>query len=191
MIALEWSVTVVSISPELFEDIHGDDAVLKYLDMMHERFIQGERDGILGALVVCAEYQAVIPDWVTDELLSLDSKINSGKVTDYNEFFGFNKVKVPTQRHEYLIGKHEKKVYGALFEARLNNKGFGVDLFDEIAAETGVSRRIVEAIYKKNKASLQGLPRSKPENTIYGFIHTNIPLNDGRRYGRGVLKDKD
>ncbi len=191
MIALEWSVTVVSISPELFEAIHGDDAVLKYLDMMHERFIQGERDGILGALVVCAEYQAVIPDWVTDELLSLDSKINSGKVTDYNEFFGFNKVKVPTQRHEYLIRKHEKEVYGALLKARLDGKAIDGNLYEAIAEETGVSRRLVEAIYKKYKASLKGLPRSNPENINHGFIHMNIPFNDGRRYGRGVLKDKD
>jgi hypothetical protein len=188
MIALEWSVTVVSLNPELF---YSDAVVLNDLEIAHERYKQGERDSIVDTLMICAKYQAVIPDWLANELIEIEFKIRSGEVKDFNEFFGFNHVNAHTLKNEHLINKHEKEVYGALLKARLDGEGFGQILFEKINDETGVPLKKIREIYGRNKASLIELPKGNPENINHGFIHTNIPLNDGRRYGRGVLKDKD
>ena len=68
---------MVSLNPELF---YTDAVVLNDLEMAHERYKQGERDSIVDTLMICAKYQAVIPDWLANELIEIEFKIRSGEV---------------------------------------------------------------------------------------------------------------
>jgi hypothetical protein len=182
---------MIKFSQELMEKMHGDAAVLNYLNMIHEQYISGEREAILGALLVCATYQAIIPDWVTDELLSLEDKINSGEKKDLNDFFGikFDKHKAINAK-EYNVKKDSRKVYPELFNHRLLGGNFTTgDGLEEVAEKTNVPRRIVEEIYRQNKEKLKALPTKVESNTIYGYGDGDIPLDLGRRYGRSTLKD--
>ena len=181
---------MATFSPELLEAMHGDAAVLKYLNMMHEQYICGDREAILGALSLCAKYQAIIPEWVTDELLTIEDKVNSGATKDLNEFFGFKPENKAKQAKKYKIKKAIPEVYGALFDHRLSGGNFTTDDgLASVSEKTLEPRRIVEGVYNQHKESLKDLPAKKIDSSINGYMHINTPQDLGRRTGRNTLKD--
>ena len=91
---------VMNISKELEEAIHGDTAVLHYLDHEHNDFITGNKTALLHVLQLCAQYQAVIPDWAADEILKMSVKIDRGEIKDFNEAFGWEGENLATRKKQ-------------------------------------------------------------------------------------------
>lgn len=135
-------------------------------------------------LIACSLFQEIIPDWVADELLTLDAKIADNQINDMNEFFSFkpkHKTKLNVSRQ---IKKHEKKIVDALVVHRTHGKNFTTDDgLSEVAEALGLGRRLVEKVYNKNKAFLKAVPQASEQSTLYmiGELSTLLELAQFKR----------
>ena len=138
------------------------------IDNCRNRYLSGDRSAIMTALMACSLYQWIIPDWVSDELLTLDGKLAIFELTDMNEFFGFKAKHASTISKEKRIKKYERVVLDALFNHRLDNGDFTTEVgLKAVADQTDVPRRIVEEVYKRNKEWLLKLPKNRNENVSF------------------------
>lgn len=169
-----------------------DEIAVKSLDEFYQSFIQGDKSALMGVLILCARFQAVIPDWAADELLSLEERLDSGELEDLNNFFGFTPLHKGTIRKNNRICEAEADIYAALVKHRLDGGNFSIaDGLDKIADELGISRRDVEAVYKKYQSALKRVPKNLNEEG-YGYFSPTIceqAFHRLRRRGRPFLKD--
>ena len=70
----------IELSKEIEELLYGDKAVLNSLENCRLRFIEGDKAALFTVVRLCAQYQAIIPDWATDEILKIEPLINSGEL---------------------------------------------------------------------------------------------------------------
>ena len=172
------------------EKVHGDDAVMKYLEMCREGFIAGDKTCLFETIEICARYQAVIPEWAADEILKIRRLIKDGEVNGFDEFFDFKPEHKATSKKEARLRKHTNAVLDLIQECRLgktDNSLTADDILQTVADKLKISRRDVEDIYKSNKGLIKKLPKGNPENIIYGGARIVIPPY--RRQGRAILKD--
>lgn len=145
------------------------------LEDYHTEFLSGNRAALMSTLITCSLYQETIPDWVADELLTLDEKISSNKISDMNEFFNFKSTGKAKQGLENNILKNEKKVLSALFNHRIDGGNLTEgDGLEEVVESSGVSRRHVIGVYKKNKDFIKSLPKNREEKNT-GYVHSELP----------------
>lgn len=137
------------------------------IEVCHQKFLSGDRSSIMTILIACSLYQEPIPDWVADELLTIDEKISDNQIYDMNEFFNFKPKHQATLGHERCISKIEQKALDALFHHRLDGGNFTAnDGLESVATFLGIGRRVVEEVYKKNKDHLKSLPKNREEGTL-------------------------
>ena len=178
----------IQISDELHEALYGDEAVLKYLEIMRKAFIEGNKSAVFYVLPICARYQAVIPEWAADEILKIESNLYTGKLKDFNDALGWEGEHQATRKKEARLRNLSNQVIISLQEHRLKGASLNADdILQTVAEELKISRRDVEDIYKQSGQFTKDLPRKKPENTAYAIMHTTLPSY--RRHGRPVLKD--
>lgn len=178
----------IQISDELHEALHGNDAVLKHLEIMHKAFIEGNRSAIFYVLPICARYQAVIPEWAADEILKIECNLYTGKLKDFNDALGWDGGNQATRKKEARLRKLTNQVLNSLQEHRLKGASLNADdILQTVADDLKISRRDVEDIYRQHGQFIKKLPRKKPENTAYVSMHTTLPSY--RRHGRPILKD--
>ena len=67
----------------------GNNYIIKKISAREQKFGAGDRTVLFEVISICARYQAVIPEWVVDEILKIDSEIVSGEMIDFNHAFGF------------------------------------------------------------------------------------------------------
>lgn len=138
------------------------DGIAKILEECYIKYLGGDGSAIMTALIACSLYQEVIPDWVADELLTLDAKIADKQLHDMNEFFNFEPIHKPKLRMSRNIKKHEEKVVNALFNHRRNGGNFIAEFgLRPIAKELGLSPRLVTNIYNKHKSWIKRLSKNK------------------------------
>ena len=131
----------------------------------HKKFLDGDGAALMTALLACSVYQELIPDWVADELLTLDVKIANNQIHDVNELFNFTPKHKGTLDKEHLARKMKDKILNELINHRLNGGNFTEnDGLLEVSETLGVGRRIVSEVYKVNKQYCKGLPHSKEKN---------------------------
>ncbi len=146
----------------------------KILEDAQQKFLEGDRSALMTALIACSLWQKVIPDWVADELLTLDSKIADCQIKDMNEFFSFKSEHLGKLGVYRKIAKNEKNVVNALFNHRANGGNFTIeDGIEKVAGILGLPRRAVEVIYSKNKVWLKKVPLKKEQNS--GYMLGEIP----------------
>jgi hypothetical protein len=180
---------MVGLSKELEESLYGDEAVLRYLQIVKDAFDSGDREALFGVISLCAQYQAIIPDWAADEIIKIERLIEVGELKDYNEAFGFKPENVATRKKQARIAKFRPQVLARIQHHRLEGASLNADdILATVADELGISRRDVEDIYKMHGGFLKDLPRGNPDKAIYAIA--NIVLPTVRRYGRPILKDK-
>lgn len=178
----------MQLSKEIEEVIHGDKAVLHYLEICRLCFIDGDKTALFGVIRLCAQYQAIIPDWATDEILKIEPLISSGELRDFNCAFGFRPANLATLKKNARQKKYTNTVLGLLQKYRLEGSSLNADdIFQTIADELGISRRDVNDIYKKEGQFIKALPKGNSGNLINGFGRMELP--NFRRSGRAVLKD--
>ena len=184
-------------SAELEEALWGDKAILKYLKICEELFKSGDRTALFGAISLCARYQAIFPDWAADAILEMESKLESGELSDFNEAFGLPasihtsvQKTARTRRKQRKLGQHSDAVIHLLRQHRLDGGSWNADeAFQPIAEKLGISRRDVQAIYEQDKAYFEGLPRGNPQNNLHGIYNRDLPSR--RRFGRKILRDNE
>lgn len=181
---------VISISADLEEKMFGDEAVIRYLDIERQRFESGDRSALLDALALCANFQAVIPEWASDALLEALENATIGKAKDFNEVFGWRGGKREQKERAKLWRQQElaQKVIGHMLNHRLSGGGLNADIDPQlIADELNISRRDVEDIYKHQGQFIKSLPKGNPDGGVYGFGMGKTPIP--RRRGRPILRD--
>ncbi|NOQ15366.1 MAG: hypothetical protein GQ583_12930 [Methyloprofundus sp.] len=161
-----------------------DVDVLSVLEELHKKFKSGNRTALMEALLSCSLYNVTIPDWVADELLTLDKQLDEGQFKDLNEFFNFGKPEHKTTLEQKLNLKvKNKRVVNALFDQKINGSDLSRVERRNIAAELGVSQSMVEIIYKENMGWLDNLPRKAEVNSGYmiGELPSLLELAKFRR----------
>lgn len=103
---------VLRISTGVIDGLLTDEAAYNTLEECYQRHMSGDKAALMCVLMTCAAYQAVIPDWAVDELLTLDDRIQSGEVRDLNKFFGFEPEHVGAHSIYFEVSIIQK---GAIF----------------------------------------------------------------------------
>jgi hypothetical protein len=159
--------------------------ILRMLVMQRRAFRKGDSYALFKTLLLCARYQAVIPEWATDELLRVQTATETGEPVDLNKYFGWKQHSTKTRLKQYRWAQMESKVVAFLLRRRQEGANFSrgsVDVFDDVAKELGLPRDTVIAVYDKNL----WLKDVEPGNTSnIGFGNVVIPR--GRRRGRPIL----
>lgn len=109
----------IQISKALEEAMHGDDAVMKYLEICREAFLVGNRTALFELIEICAQYQAVIPEWAADEILKIRQLIESGAVSGFDEAFEFKAEHQATRKKKARLKKYKNEVLGLMQKYRL------------------------------------------------------------------------
>ncbi|MCG6966259.1 MAG: hypothetical protein LJE59_07105 [Chromatiaceae bacterium] len=180
----------MKLSPELEEKLDGDEAILRYLDLCKIAYSAGDHSALFPALTLCAQYQAVIPEWAADAILAGGEAIARGDCPDFNTLFGLPSASAKRnaqkkRQREAQIRENEALVCGKLIAYRCEGGTFNVeDAFDAVASDAGLPRRIVEEIYRRNPG-LKVIPKGNPENAVHRALNAKLPMP--RRRGRKIL----
>lgn len=175
-------------SEELMEQWYGDEAVLAKLDRARVGFIDGNKGCLFYAILVCGQYQAVIPDWVTDELLRIDNSLINGALNDYNEAFGWEAENKATRKKAAKLRNLTPTVLSELTKLRCEGASLtSDDIMATAADQLQISRRDIEDIYKLSGQFLKDIPQGNTENNRYVQSHTFTPPHC--RSGRPILRD--
>ena len=179
---------MIQISDQLHEKLYGDEAILEKLERARVAFLEGDKSALFFVIMCCAQYQAIIPDWATDEILKIEQLIETGELKDFNAAFGWDGENKATRKKRARLKMHTNSVLGLLQKYRLEGDSLNADdLLQKVADELEISRRDVENIYKQSGKFIKNLPRGNPENGNFAFSHTT--LTSHRRHGRPILKD--
>lgn len=149
-----------------------------------DRFKAGDRSALFDTLRMCAQFQAVIPEWAADELLQGATDLEFGDCADINALFGWqDRPNQRARRREAMIQLHEGDVVAKLIAYRCEPDGsFNVDLaFGSIADELDLPRRIVEEIYRRRKSGLKAIRQGNPEGIDRGSLIGELPMLRRRR----------
>jgi hypothetical protein len=178
---------MIGLPVEAEELLWGDDAILRELEDARKAFESGDRSALTVAVFYCARFQAVIPEWAADALLEIQEKLESGELQDCNEAFGW-KSEYPDKRCKmHRQNKHAKAVLSRLLAYRLEGGTLNVEqAFQPVADDLQISRRDVEAIYKREGQFIKELPRGG-DGGNHGVWRSTLPTP--RRHGRPLLRD--
>lgn len=182
----------MSFLDELFEAaIVDEDSYAEVQILLCETtYRKGDKNALFKLLVLCARYQAVIPDWATDELIKIENGLISGEIKDFNIVFG--KLIEPRVRKKIArLDSTSLKIASEMLEQR---KASGSPesvysreyMFDTVSVKLGVGRRDVEHIFQANKVFFDKVPIGDSLNT-YSFAQ--VPKELPIRRGRKMFKD--
>lgn len=154
----------------------------------------GDRSVLFDAITLCAQYQAIIPDWVTVELLQFQSESQQqngfGEVEpDFNEFFGSTPPNLSKREYNSTqklkrLSKIERCVMDSLVRHRWDGGSFTLEVgIADVAEQLALPRRDVEAVYRKHKELLKELKKLQGNAGIY--VNPVFPLY--KRTGRPLL----
>jgi hypothetical protein len=177
----------MNLSEDLTDKIFGDEAVIGYLENCEGRYREGKREALFEALILCARFQAVIPEWAADAIIDGEIALNSGECKDWNELFGGDKLANQRDRkREARIRDNTREVLGMLMKYRCDGGGLNAEqAFGEISEETGLPRRDVDAIYRRSGKWVKDIPKGNPGGVSHCFGHVVMPWP--RRRGRSIL----
>ena len=179
---------MLQFSDELMEKWYGDESVLNAIKDAHEAFLAGNRGALFGVIFLCAQFQAIIPDWAADEIFKIDKSLIDGTLRDCNEAFGWQTENQATRKKAARLKNLTASVLHTL--GRLRNQGASLnadDIMATAADELNISRRDVEDIYRRSGQFIKDMPKGNPENNNYLQGYAVIPFH--RRSGRPILRD--
>lgn len=166
---------------------------LKAMEELEARrllFEAGDKGALFEALVFCAHFQAVIPDWLADVLIESERQFESGEIAHLGDIFGGPAENKAQRKAKARYRAIEGDAIHRLGLWRARGGSFNAEeCFDTIKNELGCGRRDVENIYKKHKATFLEIEKSGPE-AVFNSIHATLTVEDilPRRHGRHVLE---
>lgn len=175
----------ITLSPEAEEKVFGDDAILHYLELCETAYKDGNASALFEALALCARFQAVIPEWAADAILVGEEAILRGDCKDFNALFGQPSTNARERKRKAMISDNTGLISGQLMDYRCKGGTFNAeDAFDYVAQNTGLPRRIIEEVYRRNPA-LKDIPQGNPEGANYAIGNFKPPMP--RRRGRKII----
>ena len=121
----------------------------------HERYLSGDRSAIMESIIFNALYQKQMPEWLVNEILTIDTQIENGKYDDLNDFFGFKAGIKSAPKPTMDARKYEKKILEALFQHVTDNGKFNAETeLRPLAKKLGVSQEALMKVYFPNKNGL-------------------------------------
>ena len=184
---------MIELSDELNEKLYGDAAVLAGLLSYEEAYKAGRKYVLFEALSHCAQFQVVIPEWAADALLTMQRNLEDGDEKDLNSAFGWDDTPKESRNkaarsHDARVKENRKKVIEALWQHRLQGGTLNADEGLALVAEQlGLSRRLVEDIYRESGEFIKNMPRDHPSDINTGFFMATLP--GVRRRGRKLICD--
>ena len=166
-------------------------ALLIRLSRFEAEYNSGQKYELFDALVFCARYQIVIPEWAANALLNMREGVTDGEEADLNSAFGWDELprekrNRATRVHDALLRKNKKRVIEAIFHHRLEGGSLNTDVgLGEVAEELGLGRRVVEDIYKEAGRFAKEIPRKRGDKNTYGIMVAALPPE--RRVGRKLI----
>jgi hypothetical protein len=165
--------------------------LLVRLSRFEAEYNLGHKYELFDALVFCARYQIVIPEWAADALLNIGEGLTDGEEADINSAFGWGELpkekryKAP-RKHNALVRKNKPRVIEAMFLHRLDGGSLNADVgLREIAKELGLSPRVVESIYQVSGKAVKDIPLKNLNKEDHILAQISIPQK--RRVGRKLI----
>lgn len=176
---------MANFSDKAISSGYSDAEILEYFDRLHVLFSDGDKLALFKALELCARFQAVMPEWVADEIIEADKRFDDGSLRDFGEVFGVIGAGYRARVKAHRIREIEGRVIAALHSHRVAGGNFNIaDGLEAVAERVGVTRREVEAIYQRNP-SMKDHPKEGLPNTVSGTMRVDIPRP--RRRGRSTF----
>lgn len=173
------------------------EALAPALEAAHKAFLDGDRFVLFDVVLVCATFQAVIPSWAVDELLSIQEGISTGHLKDLNAAFGPPRARVDSRQRQTRLRKVEGSVVAMLFTVRGEGLSLSAEYaFDEATKRLNslgvhVNRRDVEDIYRlpRVKKLITNWPKGKPFSGA--TVSAQLTFRSFKRTVRPLWEDKD
>ena len=163
----------------------GNNYIIEKISAREQKFGAGDRTVLFEVISICARYQAVIPEWVVDEILKIDSEIVSGEMIDFNHAFGFANQNLAKRKKAARDKKNTIAVLSMLQQLRAQGQTLNADdICQTVADNLGISRRGVEDIYKQDGKFIKDI--KKGDNCGFAIIE----IKEARRHGRPMFQDK-
>lgn len=164
--------------------------LLEELEALRKVFEAGDKGALFAALVLCAHFQAVMPDWLADALLESEKRFENGEIAHIGEIFGPPPKSKAQRKAAARYRVIERDCLHLLGKSRKQGYSFNADeCFGSIKNELGCGRRDVEAIYKAYKPMLSAI---KKEGFFaeYASVHMVLTYEDifPRRRGRKIVE---
>jgi hypothetical protein len=107
-----------------------------------------EPGAVLAAVAVAAEYGLPLPSWLADRFLAAYRDVLCARAASWDEVFGRPHAKgrqLDSDRWRMYIGP---RIGQAVFEAIINGRSIGKDLFDEIAPDFDMGATACEDAFR-------------------------------------------
>lgn len=157
--------------------------------LCENEYRKGDKAALFKLIVLCSRYQAVIPDWATDELIKLECELKSGEIKDFNSAFG-KLIDVRARKLFARLDNRELQIAAAMIKARKRHdeqSSYSSEyMFDQVAEELGVGRRDVQKIYNANKTFFEKVQIGDEFNN---HCLVKVPIELPVRRGRKMFKD--
>jgi len=123
------------------------------LDEYRQQFESGDADAVFHALLFCAKYEVVMPDWLGAELHHVWRRFIRREADDLGGAFG---ITWPKGKHKaaYLKRRRLKfAVFNRVTELH-RDRPLDASLFAEVGTEFGIGKTLVTEYYYAAKAHL-------------------------------------
>ena len=176
-------------------DYIGDAEILRLLDESRRAFEDGDKSALMTCVFRCAAFQAVIPEWAANALITLKANLENGPVKDFNDAFGVPKKRVNARAAKTRKDKARSDVLAEMLQLRTKGSSLNdAEMFGQVVENlrgkgVNVNHRDVQEIYKSDVPFLKSIPRKPAPNDTYGFV--KFQRQPARRYGRNILRDEE
>ncbi|WP_413673063.1 hypothetical protein ACEN9H_29695 [Massilia cellulosiltytica] len=130
-----------------------DDQIMQKLAEERRAFLKGDQHALFRTLLQCARYQAVIPRWAADEMLRIETAIETGKSVDLNKCFGWKPHSKKARYNQHNRNQRKSQIRAALLRRRQEGASFERgerDVFELVARDVGVPYLTVIAVYRES-----------------------------------------
>lgn len=162
-----------------------DQEILKGFEERRVRFEGGDCFALFEAIGMCASFQAVMPEWLADEVLKMERDIDTDQPVDFNKRLGWKPERRVSRLNLHLRKQLGSEIVAQLVKGRLEGESLnrGDDsMFERIGKALDVPRRTVMDVYDSNKW-IKTVEKGQQGNIAWG----DIVIPRERRKGRPIL----
>ncbi|MFA7606253.1 MAG: hypothetical protein WCY08_06685 [Rhodocyclaceae bacterium] len=162
---------------------------LEELEARRKLYEAGDKLALFEALVICAYFQAVMPEWMADVLIESERRYECGDVACIGDMFGKPTESKAQRKAAARYREIEGDVLHLLRQWRTRGGTFNAEeCFDQIKDDLGCGRRDVQKIYEKHRSTLLKIEKKGPDADLASvFVKIEAGHLFPRRSGRPVF----
>lgn len=127
------------------------------LPTLEAAFKAGNKFAVFQALLIAAAGRNAPPEWARLALRSIERGINSGRIADLNEAFGWRDSgggHKSTRMAQARYRRYSSEIMNLLVRERAAGRGMTPVTFEAIAEEIGVGRSLVQEVWNRRRAEI-------------------------------------